>query len=279
MPPNDAVPLSSLLQHDQDASGLLPLAALQRQPSGAEQWQNAIEEQRWRDLWKPSISDQIGMTAQNLGTFLKGGLVGVLRNQGAQFPDWVNRTSDVMTSAPFNAALGVMTPLKGAGIVPATMEKFPVALKPSVSVESAAANLAKAQEFKQKIEALGPQYEVRLDPDSGGSVYANIMRVPLKKDGTPSKAGNPKYSNFKARFADHGSYWGNNVSVDPHSGNTVDRAVDVARYHLTGEGEPPVFGDAKIDPETGEQRAYQVSYNRNAAMNATNPKYPVRDQE
>jgi hypothetical protein len=49
-----------------------------------------------------------------LGQFGKGGLTEVLRNAGVQLPDWSNRVSDVAQSEPFNTALGITTPMKGA---------------------------------------------------------------------------------------------------------------------------------------------------------------------
>jgi Inorganic Pyrophosphatase len=98
---------------------------LPRRPSGEEQWQSAIDEQRQRDLMKPSAAQQAGAVSGKLhdmtGDFLKGGLTQVMRGQGAQLPDWSNRISDFAQSEPVNTVLGVVAPLKG---LPSA--KFPI---------------------------------------------------------------------------------------------------------------------------------------------------------
>lgn len=65
----------------------------------------------------------------------------------------------------------------------------------------------------------------------GGSVYVTADVQNLTKSGTLSKrnpykplmAGEKPY---KARFADHPSYWDSTVSSDPFTGNTVDQIIE-----------------------------------------------------
>jgi hypothetical protein len=75
---------------------------------------------------QPSWMDTAGAAA---GQFVKGGLSEVLKNAGVQLPEASNRVSDFMQSEPVNTAIGMTTPLKGAGVIQEAMS----AAKPSIT--------------------------------------------------------------------------------------------------------------------------------------------------
>jgi hypothetical protein len=75
---------------------------------------------------QPSALETAGAAA---GQFMKGGLSEVLKNAGVQLPEASNRISDFMQSEPVNTAIGMTTPLKGAGVIQEAMS----AAKPSIT--------------------------------------------------------------------------------------------------------------------------------------------------
>jgi len=155
------------------------------------------------------------------------------------------------------------------GGTPASM--VPTPTRPLMTEPAAGSTKSAADEFASRVRAMGPEYEAVIDVDRGGSVYVRVLQYPLKKDGTRAKGRSGQPVKFKARFSDHGSYWGNNISVDPVSGNTVDDVENVLRYHLTGEGDAPVVGVSSIDPTDGSQLVGTSAYNRDYARNGVNP--------
>ncbi len=155
------------------------------------------------------------------------------------------------------------------GGAPASM--VPTPTRPLMTEPAAGSTKSAADEFASRVRAMGPEYEAVIDVDRGGSVYVRVLQYPLKKDGTRAKGRSGQPVKFKARFSDHGSYWGNNISVDPVSGNTVDDVENVLRYHLTGEGDAPVVGVSSIDPTDGSQLVGTSAYNRDYARNGVNP--------
>jgi hypothetical protein len=60
--------------------------------------------------------DLIKRGAAATGAFARGGITGLLRQQGVQIPEWSNRIGDVLQSEAANTAFGVMTPIKGTGV-------------------------------------------------------------------------------------------------------------------------------------------------------------------
>jgi hypothetical protein len=48
--------------------------------------------------------------------YMQGGLARVLRQRGVELPDWINKADAVLQNPDFNLAMGVMTPIKGAGV-------------------------------------------------------------------------------------------------------------------------------------------------------------------
>ena len=138
-------------------------------------------------------------------------------------------------------------------------------------------NREAAERFAAMVEGLGPQYGARIEEAAGGSVYVRPVEYRLKKDGTRVAVGQPSHLNFKARFADHGGYWGHGISVDPASGNTVDDVLNVFRYHVNPVGDAPRIKASKIDPETGQQYRGTAEYRRDLAMNRMNPLIEMGD--
>lgn len=55
--------------------------------------------------------------------FARGGISGVVRGRGAEMPAWSNQVGDVLTSEPANWAIGMATPLKGAGTIAKAAEE------------------------------------------------------------------------------------------------------------------------------------------------------------
>jgi len=108
-------------------------------------------------------------------------------------------------------------------------------------------NIEDATTLAEKIKALGPEFVPKIEQASGGSVYVTVSRYPLKKDGTPMFSRNPMQIEYKARFADHPSYWGSTISSDPVTGNTVETAFDMFLSKL-GKSEEPDYAKAFFSP-------------------------------
>lgn len=97
----------------------------------------------------------------------------------------------------------------------------------------------------------------KIDQAKGGSVYVTAEYPPARKNGKPRPfTDNPKGPvgsgrQVKIRVADHGeAYIGNSMSIDPHSGNTADTAIQYLDYIL-GKAERPKMGHSRIDVMEG----------------------------
>ncbi len=105
-------------------------------------------------------------------------------------------------------------------------------------------NLDDALSYAQKLESLG--YKANIEQAQGGSVYVTAMKPNFTKSGALSKRDpysivtGPNSVPFKARFADHPSFWGNTVSSDPFSGNTTDDLVRYFQDYTTGLNPAPL---------------------------------------
>jgi hypothetical protein len=99
----------------------------------------------------------------------------------------------------------------------------------------------------EKIKSLGPEFVPKIEQASGGSVYLTVGKQRLTKSGEPFKRGNPTPIDFKARFADHPSYWGSSISSDPVTGNDVNTVVKMFE-HKIGKSPEPNFTIARFNP-------------------------------
>jgi hypothetical protein len=101
-----------------------------------------------------------------------------------------------------------------------------------------------------------------VDVDKGGSVYVSALKPKVTASGRVSKKSKPEVfgaptmfggtTPYSVRFADHGQYYPGPMSIDPHSGNTLDTAIQKLDY-LLGKEEKPKIGSSYIIPATGEQ--------------------------
>ena len=99
----------------------------------------------------------------------------------------------------------------------------------------------------EKIKSLGPEFIPKIEQASGGSVYLTVAKQQFTKSGEPSKKVKPIPVDFKARFADHPSYWGSSISSDPVTGNDVDTVVKMFESKI-GRAPEPNFTTARFDP-------------------------------
>jgi len=99
----------------------------------------------------------------------------------------------------------------------------------------------------EKIKSLGPEFVPKIEQSSGGSVYLTVERQTLTKSGEPSKIKKPTPIDFKARFADHPSYWGSSISSDPVTGNDIDTVVKMFESKI-GKAPEPNFSTARFNP-------------------------------
>jgi hypothetical protein len=99
----------------------------------------------------------------------------------------------------------------------------------------------------EKIKSLGPEFVPKIEQASGGSVYLTVAKQQLTKSGEPSKKTKPTPIDFKARFADHPSYWGSSISSDPVTGNDVDTVVKMFESKI-GLAPEPSFSTARFNP-------------------------------
>ena len=89
---------------------------------------------------EPYMHPNVPVASGYVRDYLHGGVPEVLQNRGIALPDWVNRTNEFLHRDDVNTALGVMTPLKGAGMLPKVAGMLPkvaeeasVATKPSIT--------------------------------------------------------------------------------------------------------------------------------------------------
>jgi hypothetical protein len=99
----------------------------------------------------------------------------------------------------------------------------------------------------EEIKKLGPQYLPKIQEAAGGSVYLTVSTLPLTQKGVPAKNRNPTPIDFKARFADHPSYWGSTISSDPITNNTPETVVSMFKNKIGMEDLPP-YSTARFNP-------------------------------
>lgn len=99
----------------------------------------------------------------------------------------------------------------------------------------------------EKIKSLGAEFIPKIEQASGGSVYLTVAKQQFTKSGEPSKRAKPTPIDFKARFADHPSYWGSSISSDPVTGNDVDTVVKMFESKI-GKAPEPNFSIARFNP-------------------------------
>jgi len=108
-------------------------------------------------------------------------------------------------------------------------------------------SLEDAMLASEKIKSLGAEFIPKIEQASGGSVYLTVSKQQFTKSGEPSKRAKPVPIDFKARFADHPSYWGSSISSDPVTGNDVDTVVKMFESKI-GRGPEPEFSIARFNP-------------------------------
>jgi hypothetical protein len=111
-------------------------------------------------------------------------------------------------------------------------------------------NLDDAKQLAAEIEKAG--LIPKIDQASGGSVYVTASTPNYTKSGQISKR-NPSSplmtegGPFKARFADHPTYWGATVSSDPFTGNT---AKDIAEVYFQKNPNERLLSSSRFVPGT-----------------------------
>lgn len=124
--------------------------------------------------------------------------------------------------------------------------------------------LMEAKRLADLIRAHGPEYEPHIEEaTSGGSVYVTVSRHEMTRKGARHATKKPHPVSFKARFADHGSYWGCTISVDPLTRNSGDDALALFEHAVAPKGTPPritAFSRSFIDPRDRVQGVVRVEY-------------------
>ncbi len=139
--------------------------------------------------------------------------------------------------------------------------------------------LNEATQVAEEIKKLGPQFLPKIEQTNGGSVYLTVSKSPLTKQGVPSKNRNSTPIDFKARFADHPSYWGSTISSDPVTGNTPETIVKMFK-HKIGSGDLPAYSEARFNPAdkygyvTDIRREEGVSHKGNPVMKTIKDERP-----
>lgn len=132
-------------------------------------------------------------------------------------------------------------------------------------------SLDDAKNLAKKITEMGKQYIPKIEEAHGGSVYLTVGKGRLTKAGELAKNINPISTEFKARFADHPSYWGSTISSDPFTANTVD---DLFRKFEINQGSKLRLGDknvtATFQPDGGSGQIISEVF-ENAISNRGNP--------
>jgi hypothetical protein len=139
--------------------------------------------------------------------------------------------------------------------------------------------LNEATQVAEEIKKLGLQFLPKIEQTNGGSVYLTVSKSPLTKQGVPSKNRNSTPIDFKARFADHPSYWGSTISSDPVTGNTPETIVKMFK-HKIGSGDLPAYSEARFNPAdkygyiTDVRREEGVSHKGNPVMKTIKDERP-----
>jgi hypothetical protein len=108
-----------------------------------------------------------------------------------------------------------------------------------------------ANKFAQLVREQGKQFNPKIIEDKGGSVYVMVEKLPLTKAGEIAKNRRPFNTGFKARFADHPSYWGSSISSDPITQNTVSDVFDLFSHKLLGYPAPKKYVSSYFVPQDG----------------------------
>lgn len=141
--------------------------------------------------------------------------------------------------------------------------------KDGVVVQAHETHRAAAERLAEKIRKHGPEYEPHVEVASGGSAYVTVKKHAMTASGKRHAKKSPTQIDYKARFADHGSYWGSTISVDPVTQNSEDDAMAMFE-HATNPKQPPrikSFKRSRIDPRDRTQFVSTVSYNENVHKN------------
>jgi hypothetical protein len=140
-----------------------------------------------------------------------------------------------------------------------------------VPAERKAAHLAAAKDFEDKLRAeFGDDFTIETEQASGGSTYVTVRQRLKNKNGSYKKARGEApvgRTGFKLRIADHGSYYGSTISVDPASGNSIEQALALFRYVAKRSDEAPAFNVSNIDPGSGETKIAPATYERDSETN------------
>jgi len=126
-----------------------------------------------------------------------------------------------------------------------------------------------AEAFAAAVEQKhGPRYSAKIDHDRGGSSYVSVMRHELTSKNNRHEGRAARHSGFKARFADHGSYYPNSISADPTTGNTSDDMMRLLDYHVDQAGKtPPRFKTSYIVPGSSQVSTADAEYRRRDGPN------------
>lgn len=129
-------------------------------------------------------------------------------------------------------------------------------------------NESTGAQIAMKIESLDPSFEVSTEKASGGSVYLTVKKHELSKDGKRKQNRNGHATGIKIRVADHASYYGSTVSVDPVTGNSIATAIEVAASILQNRA-PKIqsYYGSQIDPVTGDEWRQEIAFNHNVYLN------------
>lgn len=101
------------------------------------------------------------------------------------------------------------------------------------------ASIEDADKVAAMIKNLGPEFNPKIEVAKGGSVYLTVEKMPLTKSGQVAKNKRPVDLGFKARFADHPSYWGSTISSDPITQNTPETVYQMFLHSINQASEPP----------------------------------------
>lgn len=185
------------------------------------------------------------------------GIAWLLRKAGLPIPsnpmggsDWMEEKGLTQTPQNRNAGLlgefaGMAGPMVAAAKAPQMAQGLlsmadnmaaPALLNSQSGVISTSlgktTNIDDANSLAQKIRALGPQFVANINEAAGGSVYVTAAKKKALANGKFSEKTKIPID-YKARFADHPSYWGSSISSDPITQNTVEDALNLLKFKLS----------------------------------------------
>jgi len=197
------------------------------------------------------LSDAPGSTADNYGQ-VAGGLLGpVVAAKSPQIASGLLRAAD-------NVA------------IPSTLNK-----QAGVVMFGKGSNIEDARSFAKKVQSLDKSLSPVIEEANGGSVYVTVQKLPLTKAGELAKRGRPTDLGFKARFADHPSYWGNTISSDPFTQNTVDDVIAAMQPYVSRNpmDSPKTRRIARFDPSLRLGSIEEQALNENVLKNGGGVRY------